>query len=365
MHALACGLSAAGHEVHLVDGGRPVPHVRDASEPQAVRLPPLARSAGKLVALEGAAPVQAVIEERARQLAGAVAHIRPDAILIDHYPFSKWELDPEITAAIDGARASNPAVRVLCSLRDIVRQTRYEEAAPRSYEERVLSLLGARFDGILVHADPVFTRLEEHFARCADLPVAVEYTGFVTHPLPAENELCAGPCGVLSCGGGSGGLAFLRSAMEAFRRLAHGSMRLAVFPSAAADDAELATLAAMAGDGPFHIRRFGPEFEPFLQRSAFSISRAGYNTCAALLRSRTHAVLVPDPVMSDQEFRARRLAQFGLATVVEGDPPDVQALMTAIEEAMAQPQPRHALSVDGVARTRVLVETADAWSRRR
>ena len=367
MHALACGLNAAGHEVHLVEGGRPVPHLRDAAEPQVVPLPPLARSGGSLVALGSTAPVCSVIEERARELARAVERIRPDVLLIDHYPFSKWELDLEIAAAIDAGRACNPAIRVLCSLRDIVRQTRYERADSQAYEERVLAQLRARFDGILVHADPAFTRIEEHFGRCDDFPVGVEYTGFVTHPLPAESGAsAAGPHAVLSCGGGAGSLAFLRAAMEAFRRLASGgavgSMQLIVFASAAADISELEELETAAGNGPFQIRRFGPDFERCLHNSAISISRAGYNTCATLLRSRTRALLAPDPVMSDQGFRARRFAELGLAAVVEGNPPDVGALMAAVEATLVSPPPRHGFAVDGVARTRALVEAVNTWS---
>jgi predicted glycosyltransferase len=154
--------------------------------------------------------------------------------------------------------------------------------------------------------------------------------------------------------------------MDAFRRLADrgvvGSIRLIVFASATADDAELERLEAMAGSGPFRIRPFNAEFERFLHGSAFSISRAGYNTCAALLRSRVRAVLVPDQVMSDQEFRARRLAELGLATVVEGNPPDVRALMGAIKATLASAAPRHDLNMDGVARTRALAEAVDAWS---
>lgn len=370
MHALACGLSAAGHEVHLVEGGRPVPHSRDAAEPQVVRLPLLARSGGTLVALGSTVPVCSVIEERARELARAVERIRPDVFLIDHYPFSKWELDLEIAAAVDTGRACNPEVRILCSLRDIVRQTRYEQADSLAYEERILARLRARFDGILVHADPAFTRIEEHFARCGDFPVAVEYTGFVTHPLPSQIEGSAeGSHAVLSCGGGAGSLAFLQAAMEAFRRLASGgavgSMQLMVFASAAADTSEFEALETMAGNGPFQIRRFGPEFERCLHESALSISRAGYNTCVALLRSRARAVLVPDPVMSDQGFRARRFAEVGLAAVVEGNPPDLGALMAAIEATLASSPPQHGFAVDGVARTPALVESVNVWSGRR
>ena len=46
MHCLAVGLATAGHEVHLVDGGRPVPRPRFSAEPARIELPTLVRSDG-------------------------------------------------------------------------------------------------------------------------------------------------------------------------------------------------------------------------------------------------------------------------------------------------------------------------------
>jgi predicted glycosyltransferase len=333
-----------------------------------VSLPPLARSGGKLVALGSDAPVHRVLEDRARALERAVEQIRPDVVIIDHYPFSKWELEEEITAAIDAARRVDPAARILCSLRDVVRQTRYEPIDRDSYEARVLDALRSRFDGILVHADPRFTRIEEHFARAADLPVRVAYTGFVTQ---AESSIPVSapprPYAVLSCGGGSGALAFLLAATEAFQHLAGegalGSMRLVVFAGSFAPNSDLAALAT-AARGPIDVRRFGPEFAAALAGSALSISRAGYNTCAAILRSRTRTVLAPDPVMSDQEYRAARFAELGLARVVEDDPPAVDALETAIRAALDGPEPRHDFDLEGVAHTRALLADRSTVARR-
>ncbi len=358
MHALACGLSRE-HEVHLVEGGRQVPRAPDPPELRLISLPLLTRSGGKLVALESPAPLSAVLADRAGALARAVEEIRPDAVLVDHYPFSKWELETEIAAAIDAARRSNPAARIFCSLRDVVRQTRYEQADPRAYEARVLDALRARFDGILVHADPTFTRIEEHFAGAADLPVRTVYTGYVPQPMsPASEALPPQPYAVLSCGGGSGALAFLLAATQAFERVADegavGAMRLLVFAGSFASRSDIDALAAVER-GPVHIRRFGPGFAAALGASALSISRAGYNTCAALLRSRTRAVLVPDPVMSDQVYRARRFAELGLARIVEGEPPAVDALVTAMRGALTGPEPWHDLDLDGVANTGALI----------
>lgn len=352
MHALACGLSRE-HEVHLVDGGRPVPRAPDPPALRLLSLPPLARLGGRLVALDGA-PVAAVLAQRAAALAGAIAALRPDALLIDHFPFSKWELAPEITAAIAAARRGNPAARIFCSLRDVAPRTRHEPADEAAYAARVLDELRAGFDGVLVHADPAFTRLEEHFAPAAALPVRTAYTGFVTPPAPRPAAPPAPPAAVLSCGGGAGALPFLLAATAAFERLAAdgttGAMPLVVFAGGFATRADLDGLAAVER-GPIRLRRFGPGFAAALAGSALSISRAGYNTCAALLRTPTRAVLVPDPAMSDQSYRARRFAQLGLAQIAEGDPPAVDALVAAMRAALAGPPPRHALDLDGVART--------------
>lgn len=366
MRALARGLSRT-HEVHLVDGGRPVPHDSGGSEPAAVRLPPLVRRGGDLAALEPGSSISAVLDERCRLLVAAVERMRPDVILIDHYPFSKWELEAEITGAIAGARKVNPAVRVLCSLRDVARQTRHEDADPQTYGARVLTRLAAYFDGIIVHTDPDFTRLDEHFLRCADIPVPVAYTGFVVDdasevPPPSLRP----PFAVLSCGGAAAGRAFLIAAMDAFARLAAmlGSMELIVFPGAFAERDDVDALTVAARHGRFRIQPFGPEFGTLLPHAALSISRAGYNTCAALLRAQTPAVLVPDPAMSDQGFRARRLAERGLAQVVAGEPLDAEALMAAMRSAVAHRPPRHDFDLAGVARTRALIETLEQWTRK-
>jgi len=49
---------------------------------------------------------------------------------------------------------------------------------------------------------------------------------------------------------------------------------------------------------------------------------------------------------------ARRLAELGVAAVVEGDPPDPAAITTAL----ARPPGGHALDLNGVAATRMALE---------
>lgn len=358
MRAIARGLSAA-HEVYLVDGGRPIPIRRSPDEPEALELPRLFRADGRLSAAGGPAAVPGLLEERAGILARAVERIRPDIVLIEHYPFSKWELGLEMAATIEAARRSN--ARVLCSLRDVVRKTRYEDQPPDVYEARVLSLLREGFDAILVHADPAVTRLEEHFSRAADLPLPVHYTGFVVEPfVPHAGSPPQEPYALLSCGGGTRSLAFLRASIEAFRRLSAqgtlGAMQLFVFPNPFPGADEVEALRAATRGGPFQLRTFSPDFTTWLAGSALSISRAGYNTASQILKARARSVLVPDPDMSDQESRAMRLAELGLATVVEGRPAHVENIAAGIETALARPPVRHELDLEGVVTTRAILE---------
>jgi predicted glycosyltransferase len=188
----------------------------------------------------------------------------------------------------------------------------------------------------------------------------VEYTGFVTDAVGPAPRPSSDSYAVLSSGGGAGSLAFLLASIEAFRRLRaageSGAARLVVFAGPFLEPAEVEALASAVRDGPFELQAFTPDFPRWLAGSVFSISRAGYNTVAALLRSRVRAVLAPDPAMSDQGPRATRLATLGLVTVVEGRGPAAAAIAAAVSRALAGPRPRHALDLDGIAFTRAWVE---------
>ena len=133
-------------------------------------------------------------------------------------------------------------------------------------------------------------------------------------------------------------------------------MSLFVFPSPDASAADTASLSAATGDGPFRLCEFTPDFDTWLAGSALSISRCGYNTAVQFLQARVRSVVVPIPSISDQPPRARRLAKLGLATAIDGAAPSVEAIATAIEEAMAQPPVEHALDLDGAVATRRILE---------
>jgi predicted glycosyltransferase len=360
MLAIARGLRTAGHEVHLVDGGRAVPRREGPFDPTLIELPRLVRLGADIVAEETGRSVTEVLADRTRLLTEAARRICPDAVLVDHYPFGRWELDAEIGGMIAAARRANARARVVCSVRDNLR-SHYRRAERDSHERGVLGRLEQFFDEILIHTDSEFARLEEAFGRTAEITLPMSYTGFVVNGSAGRptQTMPRTPYAVLSCGGSVTNLDFLLAAIAAFRRLraagAMGAMPLLVFPGPVGE-AGVASLRLAIGDEPFRLFGFFPGFSDWLASSTLSISRAGYNTCAEILASGVRSVLVPNPDNADQAPRARRLAELGLATLVTGAASNANAIADATLTALARPAAPHALRLDGVEATRARLE---------
>lgn len=357
LRAIARGLRPE-HEVSLLDGGRPVPPGHDPRDPALIEVPRLVRVGGRVVAAEAGRPVAEVIAERAEMLAAAVSRLRPQVVVVDHYPFSRWELDEEIRAVVGAARRAHPGARAVCSVRENVLSS-YERPPAAAYEAGVAARLGELFDALLIHADPSFMRLDVAFPQGTPLP-PVHYTGFVVDRPP--RPLASGPrapYAVLSCGGTIVNRDFLLAAITAFRALhaegALGGLTFEVFPGPAMP-ADVTAVREAAGDsGPFRVHDFSPDFHAYLTGCALSISRAGYNTAFQVVAAGVPSVLVPNPKQPDQVIRARRLAELGLTTVVERDT-DVESIARGLRDALARPRRPHALDLGGVATTRSLLE---------
>jgi predicted glycosyltransferase len=384
---------ARRHEVYVVDGGEPVPRRSGEAIIRAVPLPRIRRTGGAIVALAapdtGAAAVRttppadvaALLDARARRLEDAVRTIRPDLVIVEHFPFSKWELADEILRTIAAARAVRPAVRVVSSIRDIVVRTQFE-TGDAEHTARVLATLNGEFDMLLVHSDPAFVRLEESFARAREIRIPVVHTGFIAEDVAATRASDApdpqpgapyprvtpagGPTIVASTGGGEEGFDLARHVVRAFgivaRRLPEARLELFAglfWPpdgiTRLRDDARSAL--AEAPRAGIDVTPFAIDFLDHLAAADVSVSRAGYNTCVNVVATRARALLIPSARRSDQRPRAERLRARGLAEVLDEDLPEPDALAAAVLATLARARPAGGLDLDGVARSCATVET--------
>ncbi len=343
----------------MLDGGAPVPR---PPLPPTVHLVPvrrLCRVDDALVPLAGdgapAAPLADVLAARRRLLEEAIAAIRPDVVVVEHFPFSKWTLADEILGAVRRARAARAAVRVVCSVRDVVARTRFETGGDRV---RAAPTLNAHFDALLVHGDPRLVRLEDSFSDVPVITIPIVYTGIVSEKMSTVDALAGDrPRIVASSGGGSEGIALAHAVVRAFRAVADAlpGAELSLYTGLFFSREAIASLGVEARRAAIRLEPFSSRFLAQLAAADVSVSRAGYNTCANVLEARVRAVLVPSTHRSDQCLRAARLQAAGFAHVLAAHPPVPEAIAAAVLRAAARPRPIVDLDLDGAERSAVVI----------
>jgi predicted glycosyltransferase len=348
---------AARHDVHLIDGGWPVPRPQPAHPFALLSVPRIRRLAREIVPVDPAQHIDAVLAERRRTYGAALAQIRPDAVVIEHFPFSKWGLRDEILSLIERARAVRPDVRVFASVRDIPPGTGDDpRAAP--YQDYVLRMLSEYFDGLLVHTDPALVRLDEHIPWTADIPVPIACTGYVSEKL--HGRPARGHGQVIVSTGGAELPTLVARTLDAWRQLradgATGDRRLVVFRPPFERSGQVVRPASE--DPTVSFVPFTTDFLPWMAGADLSISQAGYNTCTNVLETRIPAIMVASAAMSDQYPRARRLAERGLACAILSAELTAERLASAMLDAFARGRVAHDIDLQGARTTCALIE---AW----
>ena len=345
---------AQRHQVTVMDGGRELAFPPTV---QRLRLPRLARREGVLTPLQPGQALAQALQLRSQSLQNYLATQRPDLVLVEHFPFSKWELADEIDTLLQAARRCRPGVKVVCSLRDIAPPTRYEQT--QDYAQQVVDRLNRQFDALLVHADPELCSIDDFFPALADIGVPVVHTGIVApQPLPAGRP--ASPPGMMlpgdyivaSIGGGADDGLLLQRVTHAWQRLKAqgelGTMTLLLFTGLAGHPSPRPG-ALSPGPDAIHYMGFDHQFRHWLQGARLSIRCAGYNTCASLLVAGVPALLAPNLAMSDQLERARMLARRGIAACVPPATAASDPLPAMILEALDNRPAPHSINVEGAA----------------
>lgn len=346
---------ARHHQVGFFTGGRPVPGDWPA-EVEPLPLPGLVRDGQGLRALAAGADLAATLAARQAAIRLVAMAWQADVVVIEHYPFSKWELAPEFEALMAAARTANAGVRIACSVRDIPHQTRHEACSADEWSSRVAEVLNSRFDALLVHGEAALTPLGEYFPGVGLLQRQPVHTGLVSEPLPAGNadqqpgaSWGGRPFVLASIGGGADDAGLLACCREAWLRLGQqgrtGGRHLVLVHGLAGEAAD----GAAAGTDITSIP-FSAHYLAWLGAADLSVSHAGYNTCANLLATWARAIVVPNPRMSDQAARAAMLQSLGVATVLPAAGLTPAALADALYAGLERPRPAHALRLDGAIR---------------
>lgn len=347
------------HEVWMLDGGRTVPHSVD--DVKMLTLPRIHRNNNSLTPLDSDESIETCMTRRRDSLISAMRDFRPDRIVVEHYPFSKWELGIEIGAMLDAAEHANPDVQVVCSIRDLPMQTCHEACEPEAWVEEVLRRLHDSFDGLMVHADPKWVHLESVFPGTNRIHIPVVHTGIVvetprcnsamTRALIAQQKGCEKLI-VVSAGGGEDAVGLGKITLEAWLRLRRegnlSGYRLILFGG-------LNTYDQVVDENGVNTENvlqlpFSPNYIEWMSVASLSISCTGYNTCANVLRLTVPAILTPNPAMSDQTARADIMRRIGFH-VLTGKELSVENLADLIQQSLIQPAIRSSIDLGGAGKS--------------
>lgn len=274
-------------------------------------------------------------ERRVDRLLTEFEAFRPHALLIEMFPFGRLQFRFELLPLLEAALTADPRPLVVSSVRDALVRRDNPEAAVKT-----VRLAEHWFDCILVHGDPRLFGLEATFPQAAALADKLVYTGYVVDHWRDGVTRAATPAGrgevIVSVGGGAVGLPLLETALQArpLSRLNEHVWRLITGPNL--PDADYARLAWPPPDGVI-IERWRDDLPGMLRTAVLSISQGGYNTVMDILAARVPAIIVPFAAgnETEQTFRARRLADRGVLTVLAPKELSPRRLAEAVDDTMA------------------------------
>jgi predicted glycosyltransferase len=358
---LARALAAAGLEVTLASGGRPV-GVLAVEDAHFVQLPPAAAAdlGFKLLVDERGAPIDESWRVRRREaLLAAYRAAAPHVLILELYPFGRRQMGFELLPLLEEALAAPRRPAIVSSVRDIVGGGRRK---PHRQDE-MLALAERYVDHVLVHGDPALIAFERTFRHAARIAQKLHYTGYVIGRANAAAPRDAAGRGevIVSAGGGAMGMKLLECAIRArpLTGLAGKTWRVLAGANMPAQEyATLAALAARAGDGRLVFEPARPDFPALLRHCALSISQAGYNTLLEVLDAGARAVVAPfaQGEELEQALRAGILAERGLIELLPEDQLTPEALAAAVERALRRPRPpQAAVDMRGAERSAELV----------
>lgn len=340
-------------DIYLIDGGRFIPRKKPQFDFKIINISPIFRQEGNLKSVENR-HIDQIMLERKQILLELIENIKPDVIIIEHFPFSKWILFDEITNFIKKSKSININVKIICSIRDIPINTCDEPA--QDYQEKVTQILEQYFDLILIHSDPDLICLENYIPWLNNLKIPFVYTGYISEKLNI-NSLNNKQNLILVSLGGLNNRNLILTCAKAWHNLNLDNYKMLIFAPLFISETEFlqVTTEIKNINDNIEFKPFTNNFINYLSQARLSISQAGYNTCMNILETCTPNILIPNQKMSDQIMRSQRLAELNLTTYLDVNNLNIENLSHHIINSLKQEQLNHNINLGGAVITNQII----------
>lgn len=363
--AIGRALAHAGWRVTVATGGKRVANV-DINGCDLVQLPPVhcvGADFRTLLRPDGALADGDYLSQRREILLEHFDRIAPDVLIVELFPFGRRRLAKEFEALLEHARAAQKRPAILCSIRDVLHPPGRADKVAQT-EARL-----ARFyDAVLFHGDEVVVPLGASWPVTPSLQRRLRPTGYLrdgerSQTAPSSHD-GSGEI-IVSGGGSSAGLNVSRVAIAAARLTP--TLRWRVLVGHGVAETDFLALRASPSENAI-VERARPDFPALLARAAASVSQAGYNTVLDLAAAQARAILIPfaGGEENEQGMRAARLAERGLARMIEERDLTAASLAATVKVVLVSPKPGWStIRLDGTARTAVIIDEEHARAARR
>ena len=304
---LAKAFAAKDHDVTVISGGMPAPHLKTDGI-TLHQLPPVQSDGTNFTTLltPGKSTAdEAYLSHRTQDILDAFHKQNPDLVITELFPFGRRVLRAEFLALLNAAKICEHPCTILSSIRDILAPPSKPAKA-----EKTDNIIDRYYDGVLVHSNPNTTPLDQSWPVSDTLNAKLLYTGYVA-PRPAgphPDHLGKGEI-IVSAGGGSVGKPIFDCAAQAAQLDPSRKWRILI--GGTHPEAEIARLQSLANGSDLHVERARPDFRQLLYHAACSVSMCGYNTALDLLQAGTPSVFIPfdEGGEVEQSLRAESLAK--------------------------------------------------------
>jgi predicted glycosyltransferase len=261
---------------------------------------------------------------RGRALADYLRRSPVDLLVTEYFPWSRTTFLPEVIQCL---RAVQGMIPVVGSARDIIGES--VSRLPRSERE---ALLVRYYTHIVWHGDRALLPFD---GPTASLPLFE--SGYVVQPITERASATVRRRIVASVGRGTNGLIFLKSVLNALRRLDR-SYHALILAGAQYDNVK-----EIAGDlsDRVEMRAWVNGLDSELTSDTISVTQCGYNTFAETVKARVPAVFMPFETrfLNEQAMRAATLHGSAGYAVVAQTARDVDRELSRQIESLADARP--------------------------
>lgn len=339
-------------QVCLINGGEIIDEFPLPASVEVINIPAIKTDAQwkKLQPVDNSLSLEEVKLKRTEKISNVFERFKPDILILELFPFGRRRFSFELIPLLEKAKIAG--TKIVSSLRDIV----VNQNDRLRHEEKVCNLIDRYFDLLLVHGDPQFIRLEEIFDRVKDLNCEVFYTGYVTQSLsPSTPRNLQKPLILATVGGGRFGHDLLECVVKTASflkdKIPH---QIQVFTGPFMSEKVFNELQDLAvSQTNLKLERYTPELLNYMQQADLSISMCGYNTTMNVLNTGVRAMMMAFTESDDREqaIRLQKLAELGLAKVINPEDLQPEKFATQIINSLQQQPVKSKFDFNGVKNT--------------